>query len=80
MKPRLSSLWMVINRPSVRKRKLQFLPLRFASSSRQRAKAGAFAYVARGFCCLSLHRSQISEDLSECRLLQLLGIGVRIST
>ena len=42
--------------------------------------APAFAYVAGGFCCLSLHRSQISEDLSECRLLQLLGIGVRIST
>jgi hypothetical protein len=31
----------------LRKRKLQLLPLHFAFSSRQEAKAGAFAYVAR---------------------------------
>src|SRR5580704_17286927 len=32
-----------------RKRKPQLLPLHFASSSRQPAKAGAFAYVVGGF-------------------------------
>ena len=31
--------------------------------SRQVAKAGAFAYVAEEFCCLSLHCSQMSKDL-----------------
>src|SRR5271165_1790861 len=40
------------------KRKLQLLPLHFASSSRQEVKAGAFAYVAGEFCLLSLSQSQ----------------------
>ena len=44
------------------------------------SKGSSFCLRSRRIRRLSLHRSQIFEDLSECRLLQLLGIGVRIST
>ena len=47
----------------LRKRKLQLLPLHFASSLRLTSKAGAFAYLAGELRCHSLHRSQISKDL-----------------
>jgi hypothetical protein len=47
----------------LRKRKLQLLPSILMRRQKEEAKAGALAYVAGEFCCLSLRRSQISKDL-----------------
>jgi hypothetical protein len=48
VKPVQTLAWLITSAfgPRLRKRKLQLLPLHFACSSRQMAKAGAFAYLA----------------------------------